>query len=120
MFRQVLAVGHDEAGHACLGHLQGEVVGVEVLAFQSEENGVLFDLATVGGDFVCFFEVLINFLYHIGILFDYETRDCETRDNRKTRSLGSRSLVSIVRITHFIVSFNKRSRLTDQTASMLS
>ena len=65
MLGQAFAVGDNEAGHALLRHLQGKVVGVKVLAFQSKENGVLFDFATVGGDFVCFLEMLINGLYHM-------------------------------------------------------
>ena len=62
--RQVLAVGNDETGHTLFRHLHCEVVGVEVLAFEGKENGVLFDLAAVGGDFVGSLEVLINGLYH--------------------------------------------------------
>ena len=46
--RQVLAVGDDEAGQTLFRHLQSEVVGIEVLAFEGEENGVLFNLAAVG------------------------------------------------------------------------
>ena len=69
MLGQAFAVCDDEAGHTLLGHLQGEVVGIEVLAFEGEEDGVLFDFATVCGDFVGFFEVLINGLDHVFLRF---------------------------------------------------
>ena len=82
---QVLSVGDYEAGHALLGHLQGEVVGVEVLAFEGEKDGILLDLSTVGGDFIGLMEMLVY-------RFD------------GVNGIG----------------FNERSRLTDQTASMLS
>ena len=65
MLGQAFAVGDNEAGHTLLGHLQGKVVSIEVLAFQGEEYSVFFNLAAVGGDFVCFLEMLINGLYHM-------------------------------------------------------
>ena len=64
VLRQVFAVSDDEAGHALLGHLQGKVVGIEVLTFQGEEDSVFFDLAAVGGDFVSLDVVLIYCFYH--------------------------------------------------------
>ena len=47
VFWKVFAVGDDEASYSLLGHLQGEVVSIEVLAFQGEEDSVFFDLAAV-------------------------------------------------------------------------
>ena len=61
---QLFSVGDDEAGNACFGHLQGKVVGIEILTFQGEEDGILLDLAAVGGDFVGLLEVLVYGRYH--------------------------------------------------------
>ena len=58
-FWQVFAVGDDKTGYTLLGHLQGEVVGIEILAFQGEEDGVLLDLAAVGRDFIGFREMRV-------------------------------------------------------------
>ena len=64
MFRQVLTVGDDEAGYALFRHLQGEVVGIEVFAFEGEENSVFFNLPAVGGDFVGLEVMSIYCFYH--------------------------------------------------------
>ena len=47
VFRHVFAVGDDEACLAFLGHLQGEVVGIKVFAFEGEENGLRLDFPAV-------------------------------------------------------------------------
>ena len=96
MLGQVFAVGDDEAGHTLLRHLQGEVIGIKVLAFEGKEDSVLLNLSAVGGDFVSLDVVLVYGFYH--------------------RCLWVRAL----RQAHGPLAFNKRSRLTDQTASMLS
>ena len=100
MFGQVFAVGDDETGLALLRHLQGEVIGVEVLAFQGEENSVFFNLAAVGGDFVSLEVMLIYCFYHL--LWVWALRPFD-----ELRAQGP-------------LCFNERSRLTDQTASKLS
>ena len=69
MFWQVFAVGNDEAGHAFLCHLQGEVVGIEILTFEGEKDGILLDFSAVGGDFVSLLEILVYLLDHIFVEF---------------------------------------------------
>ena len=69
MFWQVFAVGNDEAGHAIFCHLQGEVVGIEVLTFESEKDGIFLNLSAVGGGFVSLLEILVYLLDHIFVEF---------------------------------------------------
>ena len=69
MFWQVFAVGNDEAGHAFLCHLQGEVVGIEVLSFESEKDVIFPNLSAVGSDFIGFLEILVYLLDHIFVEF---------------------------------------------------
>ena len=68
MLRQVFTVGDNEAGHALFSHLHGEVVGVEVLAFESEKDGILFDLAAVGG-YLISLDVVLVYGFYLGCLW---------------------------------------------------
>ena len=55
-----IPVGDYEAGDAFLSHFEGEVVAVEMLAFEGEEHGVFFNLPAVGADFVGFAVILVD------------------------------------------------------------
>ena len=59
VFRQVFAVGDDEACLARFGHLQREVVGIKVLTFQGKKDGILLNLAAVGRNLVGFLVMLV-------------------------------------------------------------
>ena len=52
MVGQRLTIGYDQAGNTFLGDFEGEVITVEMVAFQSEKHRRRLDVPAVGAYFV--------------------------------------------------------------------